>query len=159
MNHRLASEPVIDNEAAADARSQAVSESALACTLGKRQNGRFFWENKTMANTESELRQLILIYCLDRMPDGSYVALNRRYKPIGFNNGPMEFVKYEDFPVRFKFKRALSARQIAALSYKGDTGVERIYLYGDGCIPTSSDAAWSAYSARLQRLAGYKVVH
>jgi hypothetical protein len=159
MHHRLASQPLIDNEAAADTRSQTVSKNALAHALGKRQNGRFFRGNKAMANTESELRQLILIYCLDRMPDGSYVALNRRYKPVGFNNGPMDFVKYEDFPVRFKFKRALSARQIAALSYKGDTNAERIYMYGDGCIPTSSDADWSAYSARLQRLSGYKVVH
>jgi hypothetical protein len=110
-----------------------------------------------MADTESEFRQLFLIYCLDRLPDGSYVALNRRYKPVGFSS--TEWVKYEDFPVRFKFKRALSARQIAALSYKGDTSAERIYLYGDGCKPTASDAHWAAYAARLQRLAGYRVVH
>lgn len=112
-----------------------------------------------MANTESEFRQLFLVYCLDRQPDGSYVALNRRYKPVGFNNGPMDFVKYEDFPVGFKFKRALSARQIAAISYKGDTGAERIYLYGDACVPTDSAADWAAYCERLGRLAGYMVVH
>lgn len=112
-----------------------------------------------MAATESEFRQLFLIYCLDLQPDGSYVALNRRYKPVGFNNGPMDFVKYEDFPVRFKFKRALSASQIAAISYKGDTSAERIYLYNDGCVPTDSDANWTAYAARLKRLAGYKVIH
>ncbi len=110
-----------------------------------------------MGTTESEFRQLFLIYCLDLMADGSYVALNRRYKPVGFSS--TQRVNYEDFPVRFKFKRALSARQIAAISFKGDTSAERIYLYNDACVPTGSDAAWAAYSDRLARLAGYKVIH
>lgn len=110
-----------------------------------------------MGATVSDFRQLFLVYCLDRQADGTYLALNRRYKPVGFST--TEWVDYEAFPVRFKFKRALSARQIAALSYKGDTAAERIYLYDDGSIPTDSDAKWSAYSARLQRLAAYLVEH
>ena len=110
-----------------------------------------------MRETVSEFRQLFLIYCLDLQPDGSYVALNRRYKPVGFSS--TEWVNYEDFPVRFKLKRALSARQIASLSCKGDATPERIQLYNDGCVPTDSDALWTAYSKRLQRLAGYLVVH
>ncbi|ASI68519.1 hypothetical protein BA022_08090 [Diaphorobacter nitroreducens] len=71
----------------------------------------------------------------------------------------MEWVDYEAFPVRFKFKRALSAAQVAALSYKGDANPERIYLYNDGCIPTESAAHWKTYAERLERLAGHKVVH
>lgn len=110
-----------------------------------------------MSGAESEFRQLFLIYCLDRLEDGSYVALNRRYKPVGFST--TDWVTYEDFPVRFKFKRALSERQIASLSHKGDTSAQRIYLYGDACKPTDSDANWEAYSARLKRLSGYLVVH
>lgn len=111
----------------------------------------------TARRTESEFRELFLIYCLDRMPDGSYVALNRRYKPVGLTG--TERVKYEDFPVRFKFKRALSARQIVTLSCKGDPTAERIQLYADGSVPTRSAAAWSDYSKRLQRLAAYRVEH
>ncbi|MEW6479757.1 MAG: hypothetical protein AB1455_09930 [Pseudomonadota bacterium] len=107
--------------------------------------------------TVSEFRQVFLIYCLDRMPDGSYVALNRRYKPVGLTS--TTWVDYEAFPVRFKFKRALSAAQIASLSCKGDSSPERIYLYNDGCVPTDSAANWSAYSERLERLAGYKISH
>lgn len=110
-----------------------------------------------MTETTSELRQLILIYCLQRLADGSYIALNRRYKPVGLST--VEWVDNEAFPVRFKFKRALSAAQVAALSYKGDANPERIYLYNDGCIPTESSAHWKAYADRLERLAGYKVVH
>lgn len=109
------------------------------------------------SDTVSDLRQLILIYCLQLQPDGSYIALNRRYKPLGL--ATTEWVDYGAFPVRFKFKRALSAAQIAALSYKGDTNPECIYLYNDGCAPTLTAENWKAYSARLERLAGYKVVH
>lgn len=109
-----------------------------------------------MSETVSEFRQAFLIYCLQRLEDGSYVALNRRYKPVGMTC--TEWVKYEDFPVSFKFKRALSATQIAALSYKGDAAPECIYLYNDGCIPTDSPAAWAAYAKRLERLAAYKII-
>ena len=110
-----------------------------------------------MTDTVGEFRLMFLIYCLDQQPDGSYVALNRRYKPVGMLS--TEWVKYEEFAVRFKFKRALSAKQIAALSYKGDTAPERIYLYNDGCVPTDSARDWAAYSERLGRLPAYKIVY
>jgi hypothetical protein len=128
----------------------------LAHARRQAQNGSFT-RSAILTSTTSEFRQLFLIYCLDRLPDGSYVALNRRYKPVGFNS--TELVKYEDFPVGFKFKRALSAKQIAAISYKGDTSPDRIYLYNDGCIPTASAKDWAAYAERLERLAGCKVNH
>lgn len=102
--------------------------------------------------TVSEFRMVFLLFCLDRMPDGSYVALNRRYKPVGWAG--TEWVNYEDFPIGFKFKRALSGMQIAALSCEGDTCPQRIQIYNEGCIPTSSAAHWAAYAKRLQRLAG-----
>lgn len=106
---------------------------------------------------ESDFSQVFLIYCLDLLPDGSYVALNRRYKPVGLTS--LDWVEYEQFPVRFKFKRALSAQQIAALSCHGDTAAERIYLYADGSVPTASAANWAVYASRLERLAGYKILH
>lgn len=109
-----------------------------------------------MQKTVTDFRSTHLIYALQRQEDGSYVALNRLYKPVGFTS--TERVKYKDFPVCFKFKRALSAGQIAALSFDGNPAPECIYLYDDGCIPTSSIAAWDAYVARLARLAAYKIV-
>lgn len=110
-----------------------------------------------MTDTVSELRKTMFIYCLEQLADGSYLALNRRYKPVGLST--VEWVDYETFPGRFKFKRALSARQVQFLSFKGDPDPKRIYFYNDGCIPTDSDAHWKAYSDRLQRLAGYLVAH
>lgn len=109
-----------------------------------------------MTDTVSEFRQVFLIYCLQRQEDGRFIALNRRYKPVGMNS--TEWVKYEDFPVGFKFKRALSDHQVAALSFKDDTASECIYLYNDGCIPTDSPSAWAAYAERLGRLASYKIL-
>lgn len=104
----------------------------------------------------TELREIVFIYCLDLQSDGSYVALNRHYKPVGFFG--KEWVKYEDFPVRFKFKRALSSKQIAALSFDANTDPKRIYFYNDGCIPSAGAAQWAAYSERLERLISYKIV-
>lgn len=109
-----------------------------------------------MRDITHEFRQVFLPYCLERLADGSYIVLNRLYKPLGVAG--TSWVDYESAPGRFKFKRALSAAQIGALAHDGDTSAERIYLYNDGSVPTDSAAAWAAYSARLQRLAGYKGV-
>lgn len=108
-----------------------------------------------MDSRESTVRKIFLIYCLERLNDGSYIPLNRNYKPLGVFG--REWVEYESHPSRFKFKRTLSAQQVAALSCKGDTDPQRIYLYLDGSAPTGSAANWRAYSERLERLAGLKI--
>lgn len=106
---------------------------------------------------DSEFRQVFLPYCLQRQEDGSYVVLNRRYKPVGITR--TDWVDYAQYPVSVKLKRALSAAQIAALDCEGRTNLDRIYLYNDGCVPTDGAAHWGAYSDRLRRLAGYLVQH
>lgn len=103
----------------------------------------------------SEIRQVFLPYCLQRLEDGRYILLNRYYKPVGVHSDA--HVVYEQHPSCFRFKRALSARQATALSCKGDPSVDVIYLYNDGCVPTKSAANWTAYSKRLERLAAYDV--
>ena len=102
-----------------------------------------------------EIRQIFMPYCLERLKDGGYLFLNRKYKPLGVLSA--DWVDYDAHPSQFKFKRALSAAQISALSYCGDTNPDRIYLYNDGCTPTDGDAHWKAYSAKLQKLAGYDI--
>lgn len=99
-------------------------------------------------------RWMFLPYCLQRQPDGSYVVTNRRYKPIGITR--KDHVDYEEYPVRVRFKR-LTAVTARALDHAGRENLDAIYLYNDGCVPTASDADWTAYSRRLQRLAGLKV--
>ncbi|ATG94794.1 hypothetical protein QRO08_16755 [Paracidovorax citrulli] len=106
---------------------------------------------------QSEFRQVFLPYCLIKTADGAYVVVNRRYKPVGIVL--TDWVNYDKYPVKVRFKKALSKAQIAALDYAGRTDDTRIYLYNDACVPTSSAANWRAYSDRLGRLAKYAVLH
>lgn len=106
---------------------------------------------------ESEFWQVFLIYCLDQMADGSYVALNRRYKPVGVTS--VDRVEYENHPVRFNFKRALTPQQIASLSCHGDTSPKRIQLYAGALNPMDSAEHWKVYVHRLERLARYRILH
>lgn len=105
--------------------------------------------------TSSEVRQVFLPYCLQRLSDGRYILLNRRYKPLGTHAG--EWVDYDKHPSAFRFKRSLSGRQAALLSWEGSEDTEVVFFYDDGCIPTHGAAKWTAYSKRLERLAGYDI--
>lgn len=98
---------------------------------------------------------MFLVYALLKQPDGRYVLVNRRYKPVGM--GTTAHVDYA--PSAVKFVRQITQAQAKALSYCGSTDVDAIYLYNDGCVPTDSAAHWKAYAARLERLAGWMVEH
>ena len=67
-----------------------------------------------MTTIKKDLRATLLPYCLQRLPDGSYIALNRDYKPLGFIG--CGWVRYEDYPARFRFVRKPSPATIRALS-------------------------------------------
>ncbi|MDO8777057.1 MAG: hypothetical protein Q7K57_51785 [Burkholderiaceae bacterium] len=108
-----------------------------------------------MANEFSSFRWLFLPYCLIQQEDGSYVVANRRYKPVGLTR--KDWVDYEEYPVKVRFKRKLSAAQARNLDCLGREETDRIYFYNDGCIPTDSQLHWDAYSKRLQKLAAYQV--
>lgn len=105
-----------------------------------------------MAN---DLRRAFLPYCLKRLEDGSYVLLNRSYKPLGVFAD--DWVTYETHPSRFRFVRALTKATAEALCVYGGTQPDGLFLYDDGSIPTESAAGWKAYSARLQRLSSLEV--
>jgi hypothetical protein len=97
--------------------------------------------------------RLLLPYCLHRESDGSYVALNRLYKPIGFSSS--ERVEHLEMPVSFRFAEPLGPATIKALSWKGDPDPDNIVLYGDSVPNIPKD--FDAYLARLKRLATLKV--
>ena len=90
--------------------------------------------------------RISLPYVLQEQEDGSYTALNRNYKPIGFRTD--RWVDHRAYPIGFRFRR-LSADTIRKLSIqehaKGD-----IYLYDDNCVPTDGKRKMTAY---LQRIA------
>lgn len=106
-------------------------------------------------------RAIYFPYCLQELKDKSWVVLNRNYKPVG--SGTTEFVEYEDvIQDRMRIARITPA-QAKKISYKGEidgtvTGDRTIYLYNDGCIPTSSEKDMAAYLKRLAVLMKLKLV-
>jgi len=89
--------------------------------------------------------RLNLPYVLQEQEDGSYIALNRNYKPIGFRSE--KWVDYGAYPIAFRFKD-LSPDMIEKLSvnrpFNGD-----IYLYDDNCVPTDGKRHMTAYMEKL----------
>lgn len=109
-----------------------------------------------MNTNQKELRATLFPYCLQRLPDGSYIALNRDYKPLGFMD--CGWVRYEDFPARFRFARRPSAATLRALSWNSSENPEAVFFYNDGSVPfLGSQPATDAYLDRLARLGRLKV--
>lgn len=100
-----------------------------------------------MAN--ESLRRAFFPYCLDRQGNGTYVLLNRRYKPVGITL--TSWVRYDDFPVAVRL-RGMRPSVAAKLSVHGDPDVNRIYLYDDATNPEGSAANTRAYMERLAYL-------
>jgi hypothetical protein len=100
------------------------------------------------------MSEYLLPYCIKKLADGGWVALNRHYKPCGFIT--REWVEYEAHPIAFRFKRALTRQTIAAISWNGEvsegSGEDFIFLYSDACRPLRSAANMNAYLGRLKRL-------
>lgn len=100
-----------------------------------------------------ELRQRAFPYCVQRLDDGRYILLNRRYKPLGWPGG--EHVDYDAHPSAAKIR--ITAATARKLSYESSPAIDRIYLYNDGCVPTRSAANMRAYLERLAVLMKLKV--
>jgi hypothetical protein len=101
--------------------------------------------------TANNLLSVALPYCLERMVDGTYVVLNRKYKPIGFQT--QEHVEYENFPVIHKIQGI--TKEIAEnLSWNGSDTLGKIYLYVTN--PTLSVREWKSYSEKLKILSKCK---
>lgn len=105
-------------------------------------------------SVSTDFRAVYFPYCIERMADGTWVVLNRQYKPVGFNTS--DFIRYESFPVSAKLK-GIGPGILKKLSYDGDGTGQKIYLYNDGCVPTHSKANMDAYLKRLEILAKLSV--
>lgn len=96
-----------------------------------------------------------LIYCLQRRADGSYIALNRNYKPIGFMDSNL--MENPEQLMGFDFAM-LSPATIQSLSWDGSCNPDAIFLYSDDSIPFEGNvAATQAYMDRLARFASLRI--
>lgn len=101
-----------------------------------------------------DLRYTHFPYCLEQQADGLYVVLNRKYTPIGFISG--EAVALESLPARARLN-GLTAKVATRLSFEGRSALDMIFLYGDGCVPTSSAKHMTSYLDRLGVLMKLKI--
>lgn len=101
-----------------------------------------------------DFRAVFLPYCIEKQPGGTYVVLNREYKPLGFKT--RDFIKYADYPVCVKIK-GLTAAKAAKLSVDESKDLDRIFLYDDATNPIRSKKNMDAYLAKLAVLAKLSV--
>ncbi len=95
------------------------------------------------------VRAVYFPYCIEKQSDGSWLLLNRNYKPVGFNTG--EWVRYGEFPVSMKIE-GLSDATLRKLSCHDSEPGDRVYLYNDGSVPTRNAEAMAAYLRKLEIL-------
>ncbi|MFA7607243.1 MAG: hypothetical protein WCY08_11735 [Rhodocyclaceae bacterium] len=95
------------------------------------------------------IRAVYFPYCIEKQSDGSWVLLNRNYKPVGFNTA--EWVTYSEFPVSIKLK-GLGPATLRKLSCHDEEPGDRVYLYNDGSVPTRDAKAMAAYLKKLEIL-------
>lgn len=96
--------------------------------------------------------RVCLPYCLKKAEDGSYIPLNRYYKPLGFHT--QDFLRYEDYPVFLRMR--LTERRLKRISVSiHEDGT--FYLYNDATSPARSRKCMMAYMEKLAILAKYQV--
>jgi hypothetical protein len=101
-----------------------------------------------------DIRAIVLPYCLKLQACGRYALLNRAYKPLGFYT--REYINYGDFPVLITMR--MTPQKAAKISYAKDTNIREVFLYNDGCAPTSSPENWQAYTERLLSLSLIRIL-
>lgn len=94
-----------------------------------------------------------LPYCLYRNESGEWVALNREYKPLGFNTH--KWIAYEQYPIGIKYKRAKKMREKFHAGHCEDENW--VFLYNDSTAPWKTKDNMKAYMERLSRLAMLEV--
>lgn len=101
-----------------------------------------------------DFRSIFLPYCLKKQDNGTYIVLNRNYKPLGFYT--REHVEYSDFPISVKIK-GINPKTASKLSANCGTNTDTIYLYNDGTVPTHRKNHMETYLTKIASLAKYKI--
>jgi len=97
----------------------------------------------------SDLYRYFLPYVILLLSDGSYIFLNRFYKPAGMMSRHGDWVDYEACSPRFTV-RGLTPEIASKISVRGSADVRWITLYDDGCRPQDNDKNRRAHFQRLK---------
>lgn len=111
-----------------------------------------------------------LPYGFARNENGEWMAFNREYMPLGYNeNGKkgMPGESYSELPVYTKYNRITEDFLVGLADdknaiHRNDKGeIVKVFLYDDGSNPVnqSSDkpALWNNYFSKLKKLSGLKI--
>lgn len=93
-------------------------------------------------------RWVVFPYCIQRLDDGRYIVLNRRYKPLGVASDT--HVVYEESPAACHMK--ITPDIARRLSWLGDDSIERIALYDGSENMLEHPDHLAAYVERLALL-------
>jgi len=101
-------------------------------------------------SVSTDFRAVYFPYCIEKQDDGTWVVMNRQYKPVGFNTS--DYISHEDYPVSAKLS-GIGPGVCRKLAYDGKGQGNRVYLYNDGTNPVGSKANMDAYLKKLAILA------
>lgn len=92
-----------------------------------------------------------LPYCLKQVEKGRYLVLNKEYKSVGmFTDEPDD---YEPYTVKIR----MTNKMAKTLSFDESPNIEQIYLYSDGCIPTTNPDHMEKYLQKINKLMDCKI--
>ncbi|WP_321868635.1 hypothetical protein [Paraburkholderia tropica] len=100
-----------------------------------------------------DFRWVFMPYCLQKLPDGRYIILNRDYKPLGTTS--REWVDYETHPSAVRMN--ISSKTAASLSTHAKPDTDQIFLYDDSSSPVHGAQQMRDYMEKLSRLAMYTI--
>lgn len=106
----------------------------------------------------NDFRATWMPYALAKVEDdkGGWIALNRHYKPLGFDS--RTHANYSTVPLSSRIQ-TIRESTAKTLSWNGRGIVQResmIFLYSDCCVPTSSKRDWNSYCEKLSIIASLK---
>jgi hypothetical protein len=95
----------------------------------------------------SKFQKDYMPYGMRELQEGRWELSNRHYDTLG---------------KPFTFARKLSTETIKSLAASDITlekgsGLQTVWFYTDGSVPTDKDEHWQSYSAKLQKLSSLKV--
>lgn len=107
-------------------------------------------------------------YGIIRNDKGEWMAFNREYMPLGYNDSSLKgeiFQSFGKMPIWTKYK-ALHEKTLIALAWSEsgvrrdqDGKIDQVWFYNDGCNPSASDKKehWDAYFEKLKRISKFKI--
>ncbi len=107
-----------------------------------------------------------LPYGIARKEDGTWMAFNREYMPLGYNNEMYKNIPnvlYTDLPIYTKYKirkGQLDFLENESTQYNEKGEAVKYFLYDDGTNPmnqsTEKKALWDDYFEKLKKLSKLK---